>query len=494
MGSNHWAASSRRKIIESNTLVRIVAPAVVTPGERFSLRLSAVGADQMPLDRSLTLRLGDRRGWDGLPEAVEVGTDGVTIEGVSLEAPGAYWLSASFAEEEGAAVFSNPVSVREGPAERIYFGDLHVHTTDGMCQNYIAKEPRFAFDYIHHVSFLDFAALTDHVDGLTPAKWQGQRDLVRRYDAAGRFVPFLAFEASHASGYGGDNNGYFRGYEGDYFWMDHPEMSSTNPSIPISDLWRFLDQGGRPAMTVPHHTARAGKRRSWDEGWYNPEREWLYEIYSCWGSSEERSSRYPLFDGNSDEPAYFRDALNRGCRFGAIASGDDHTTMPGSESQQGYPGNPRLRIGRHKGLAAVYAERLNRDALWEGFRRRRTYATTFDRSLVEFGVDGLESGRETPVTAESRRRRRVSLTFLAGTPSYGQAIVSIVRNGSVCYTSERLDATKPIEVSFVDEQPFEALSIRGAKFAAAPFLYYYARIDYPAGGTAWSSPVWLSEA
>ena len=93
-------------------------------------------------------------------------------------------------------------------------------------------------------------------------------------------------------------------------------------------------------MTIPHHTARELKCRGWDDGWYNPEREWLYEIYSHWGSSEERWSRYPVFNGNAEGPAYFRDALVRGCRFGVIASSDDHTTLPGSESESRPPGSP----------------------------------------------------------------------------------------------------------------------------------------------------------
>jgi hypothetical protein len=486
-----WALGEQDKIRANNLLIRMVAPAIVEPGELFALRVSVVGADQMPAEFPVRLRFLDPEGWKGLPPEVEVRGEPVRLEGVSLANPGAYWLWASFGADPQHRVASNPVLCQESPRARIYFGDLHVHTLDGDCQPYLVKEPRFAFDYIRHVSFLDFSANTDHVHGLTASKWERQKALVREYDRPGEFVPFLAFESSHASGFGGDNNGYYRDFEGDYFWIDHPEMSSTNAHIPLDALWRFMQERPYPSMTIPHHTGRAQKHRSWEDGWYNPDHEWLYEIYSCWGSSEERMSRYPILNGNSAAPAYFRDALVRGCRFGVIASGDDHITMPNGASQQGPPGSPRYGLYRHKGLAAVLASRLDRNALWEGFQSRATYATTFDRSILLFDADGVPAGSEIEVSSESQSARRLSLRFLAGTPRHNAVQVTLIRNDQVLCTSERFDAGKPLEWQFLDEEPFEKVAIREARYRPEPFVAYYVRVDYPMGGSAWSSPIWF---
>jgi len=488
-----WALEEKEKIQANNLLIRMVAPSVVEPGEPFSMRLSAVGADQMPVEFPLRLQFMDGEAWAGLPAEVELrGEEEMVLNGLSLPEPGAYWLWASFGDDPTRRVASNPVLVQDHPRERIYFGDLHIHSIDGMCQPYLVKEPRFAFEYIRHVSFLDFAAVTDHVAPLTPDKWAKQRRLVREYDEPGVFVPFLGFESTHVSGRGGDNNGYYRDYEGDYFWVEGEPLSGPNVRLTLADLWRFLDDRPYESMTIPHHTGRALKYRSWDDGWYNPKKEWLYEIYSCWGSSEERQSRYPLFNLGTDQPAYFRDALVRGCRFGVIASGDDHITMPNSQAQQGRPGSPRLNIYRHKGLAAVFASELERRALWEGFRQRRTYATTFDRSIALWQSDGAVAGEEIPVGAGTRRKRRLSLSFLAGTPIYRQVIVEIIRNDRVVCRTDRLDAGAPVEVEYVDEEPFDDVAIRGARFCQDPFVSYYARIEYPLGGTVWTSPIWFT--
>ena len=80
------------------------------------------------------------------------------------------------------------------------------------------------------------------------------------------------------------------------------------------------DRQGKPYMTIPHHTGRAAKNRTFEEDYYDAEREPLFEIFSSWGSSENRWNCFPMSNGNSDDPAYFVDAVKAGCRYGVIAS------------------------------------------------------------------------------------------------------------------------------------------------------------------------------
>ncbi len=154
--------------------------------------------------------------------------------------------------------------------------------------------------------------------------------MAREFNDPGEFVTFLAYESSHAKGYGGDNNVYFLDDDAPYFWVDVKGMDGNKPTVSLETLWEQMEESGKPYFTVPHHTGRAGKYRTWNEAYYNPEREPLFEIYSSWGSSEMRHSRLPMSAGNKDEESYFVDALKAGARFGVIASSDDHASLPGS--------------------------------------------------------------------------------------------------------------------------------------------------------------------
>ena len=96
---------------------------------------------------------------------------------------------------------------------RILFGDLHVHTTWSF-DAFMAALPIFggegahppadACDFARHCASLDFFALTDHAESLTPAQWRLEQESVRecaaRSGKAGDpdLVPFLGFEWTQA--------------------------------------------------------------------------------------------------------------------------------------------------------------------------------------------------------------------------------------------------------------------------------------------------------
>jgi hypothetical protein len=111
------------------------------------------------------------------------------------------------------------------PAKQILFGDLHVHTTYSLDAFLYAlplfggegsHPPADACDFARYCAAVDFFAITDHAESLTPERWQRTKESLR--ECAGRagdpanpdLVPFAGWEwtqvgATPATHYGHKN-------------------------------------------------------------------------------------------------------------------------------------------------------------------------------------------------------------------------------------------------------------------------------------------------
>jgi hypothetical protein len=483
-----------------NTRINVVIPSILAEGEPFAARVSITGSDALPVDASdITLHFEECVGIVGLPASFRAAAGESTgrIEGLTAVGPDTAlirmrveWASCK------ATISSNPAWVFKNPAYRLFFGDTHVHTEFSNCSGWRCLSPDWCYEYAREISLLDFVAPADHLRGIAsePRRWQQLQASARRHNAPGDFVSFLAFESSHAQGFGGDNNVYFLEDDAPYFWLDREDMRGISPQVRLRELWRFLDESGKTYFTAPHHTGRAAKYRAWDEDCHDPAREPLFEIYSSWGSSEMRHTRLPISGGNNDAPSYFVDALKAGAQFGLIASSDDHATLPGSTHHFRVDAfrAPTLNGHAHKGLAAVRAAGLARSDLFDAMRRRETYATTDARTLVDITIGDATMGMAVPADQRLREQRTVKVRFtLDGAPS---ARVILMRNG------EALDSrsvrgsdlmTAANEVEFVDAEPLERVTVRDAKYHPAPFAVYYARVEDGNGAHQWTSPIWI---
>ena len=486
---------AREAVFWTNWRVQLTIPSVLASGEEFALRMTAFGPDKLPsadFDREIVFERSP--GIEGLPASVRFGSGGgghLLVDGLRAVDGDRAFVQA---RPEGCpgSIVSNPAWIADDPPMRVFWGDLHIHTTYSNCSAWACKDPEFAYAYARDATHLDFAAAADHLRGIAsePGRWPRLRELVRHYDRPGGFVPFLAFESSHKAGFGGDNNAYYLGTDGPFFWPDRDDMRSTSPEVELQALWDFLAATGEESFTVPHHTGRAAKYRSFGAPVYDPRREPVFEVYSCWGSSENRWNRFPLHAGNSDEPAYLVDALRAGCRYGVIASSDDHCTLPGGEPAGRLAAGPaRTSLYTHRGLAAVCAPELTRDALWSALRSRRCYASTFARTLLSMRIGDAWMGEELEVGSRDvlRSRRRIRVRVLSTTHSPPDVV--LVRNGTEIDRA-RWQADEP-EMVFEDESALDDIAIRGASFHPGPFVVYYVRLETAFNQTQWSSPIWL---
>jgi len=357
----------------------------------------------------------------------------------------------------------------------IYFGDIHTHSGQMMdeCNNkgcgWGSREENY--HYARGPGGLDFYALTDH-------EWQNEMDpdryfeLADTYNESGRFVCLPAFE--HTNLLYGHRNVYFRESGGTVVSANRAGGTPTLDPAQVPDpteLWNRLEETGRTFMTVPHHTSAASHPLNLD--FHNPEYDRLFEVYSVWGSSEYYGD-FPR--GFSDRwwTGDLRDALLRGERYGIIASSDGH---------DGHPGNAQSATMKHhhtfhycgSGRAAVLAEELTREAVFDALHARRCYATTGPPIVLDVTLDGAVMGQE--VAAMRAGKRPALRVRCAGTNGIDH--VRIVRNSRVVHTAW-CHGEFGAEVEWEDEayEPGEAAS-------------YYVRVVQQDRESAWSSPIWV---
>lgn len=383
-----------------------------------------------------------------------------TFDGFRFTRPGFHFVRLTD-PASGLEAWSNVAMVTaDPPRERIWWGDPHWQTffSDGI------RCPEELYAFARDEAFLDFGAVSDHMEAVTDRQWDYFQAVTNDYNAPGRFATLHGQEWTHhlaEGGAPGHRNVYFRGAGG-------PVLRCTDGDCnTLEKLWRTLDALPRgQAIAVPHHSANRIMGVDWDRGW-NAEYEKAVEIYSVWGSSEkpgEAGNPRPIRSCEGEVAGrHVIDALKRGYRFGFVGGGDIHDGRPGDDlhtcqkNVAGYADNLYPQ-----GFTAALASELSREAVFDAMAGRRTYATTRRRIYLDVAAGSAGRALQIQVRAASED---------------GLQEVVLVRSAEDAERCEPGDDPRIVAADFTLERP-------------GPDEFCYVRVLTRTGDMAWSSPVW----
>jgi len=303
-------------------------------------------------------------------------------------------------KKSGMTALSNPI-VAIDDRWRIFWGDLHTKTelSDGT------GSLDYMFQYARDVAGLDFVGTADHDNILSDNDWERLKEGVEKYNRDGEFVTFLGYEWSQEHERGGDRNVYFLNIEDapifrcNTNWIENGKVK--DPLAPTApELHKLLLESGLECMVIPHVGGRLANME-----YYNPQLEFLLEIYSIHGFFEWFAQHAMT--------------VHRFAKFGFIAGSDDHMGKPGDCD----PGRSYWAMV-HSGLMAVLAPKLTRGALWDAMRARRVYATTGERIILDFRINGHIMGSVFKAPDDMRRHIKIRVW---GTDKIDR--VDLIRNG-----------------------------------------------------------------
>jgi hypothetical protein len=379
----------------------------------------------------------------------------------------------------GANIYSILEMIEKKPSVgeyNLYFGDIHTHSGQVMenCENkgcgMGTREENY--QYAKTAGGLDFYALTDHEYQVAPEKKDEYLGLADKHNEDERFVCLPAFEYTNLLY--GHRNVYFRGSGGTVFNTNKdwgpPTLDPDKCNTP-DELWSALEKTGIPFITVPHHTSSTSHPLNLD--FFNPKYDRLFEIYSCWGSSEYYGD-FPRGVSDRYHIENARDAIQRGQRYGFIGSSDGHDGNPGN-AQSPFVKHHHLFHFCGSGWAVVLAPELTREAVFDALYARRCYATTGVPIILNVTLNGAVMGSELQHYS-SGIYPKLNVTCRG---TNGIDHIRIVKNGVVVHTV------------FCHNEFSYNLEWEDSDYNRAIPNSYYVRIVQKDRESAWSSPIWI---
>jgi hypothetical protein len=458
--------------------LRIIAPSIVCRNKRFDVivrfedifgNLTSNAPEGTLIDLSYQ-HLRENLNWKlFVPE-----TGFIALPNLYFNEPGIYKLQLRNLKSNE-TFFSAPIKCLPEGSLNLYWGLLH-----GESDRIDASTNIEAF--LRHVrddKALQFYATSpfDSEEETPNDLWKTVSQQVAEFNEEDRFVAILGFQWQGDAGE--------EGLRQFIYTKDMKQILRKKDTKNNSLKKIFKTNNPKEMLSIPSFSM--GKTTLCNFTDFNPEFERIAEIYNAWGSSERTSK-----DGNirpiqgpkegiveSAEGSLIK-ALDRGCRFGFVAGGNDDRGC--------YTGLYEVTQAQYSpGLTAILAKEHNRASLVEALSNRSCYATTGERIILGMTLAGFGMGSETDTkTRPGLEFNRHIVGYCIGTQPLVE--VALIRNGKVYRSLPIQDDKCEFEIDDTDLLSQIALE---APEGRPPFAYYYMRAVQKDGHVAWSSPIWV---
>lgn len=341
-----------------------ILPTAVRAGSAFRLALKIDDKWGNPSDRVVgKVRLSASRPVAGLPKEIELkrGQFGAVVEGLSSKEAGD--LTIDVLDENGAPLCrSNPLRVLAKDAALVHFwGDTHGQSNETLGTNTAREYFEFGRDRAH----VDVMGHQGNDFQITGAFWRELNEITAEFDKPGTFVCIPGYEWSANTAVGGDRNVHYRREGETIHRSSHAQIADAGDIVDeksdahtAAELFEKLK--GKDCVVMAHVGGRYADVKYAHDG----RLETAVEVHSAWGTFEW----------------IVRDAFEKNYRVGIVGNSDGHKGRPGAC----YPG--ASFFGSYGGLTCFLAENLDRDAIFDSMRRRRHYATSGNRAVLDIKV------------------------------------------------------------------------------------------------------------
>ena len=399
-------------------------PTLVRTGAPFKLKIRSTDKWGNPSDRMddvlhLSTESSDLA---GLPETVtcKPGEFSIVVENLKMHAAGDGVVVVRNAAGE-VLCQTNPVRAINDAAgsELVHFwGDTHGQSNETLGTNTARDYFRFGRDK----AFLDVMGHQGNDFQITGRFWKHLNELTAEFDKPGEFVCIPGYEWSANTAVGGDRNVHYRREGETIHRSSHAQIADPTDMVDeesdahtASELFEKLR--GKDCVVAAHVGGRyADITFAHDEAL-----EAAVEVHSAWGTFE-----WIVWD-----------AFEKGFRVGIVGNSDGHKGRPGAC----FPG--ASFFGSQGGLTCFLAQRLDRDAIFEAMRRRRHYATTGNRLLLDVAVTTTSD----------------ATLFLSNPPGKNRDEVAATRVLMMGDVAQVADDTVDLAVEVLGSAPIERLDV-----------------------------------
>jgi hypothetical protein len=327
----------------------------------------------------------------------------------------------------------------DGRTLNLYFGDYHNHTSFSDGRAY----PDISYLLARDVRGLDFMGVSDHDNTTTPGEFAWNCEVCDCLTRDGEYVCLYDYEL---------NQGWTQHGFGHWnvLFRKKGEMFHYREGMTPDDLYSYANS--HDLIAIPHHIGVVWAPHCWD--YFDPVAEPVVEFCSIHGvyeSMETCSDTTVCVEGSM-----IVDGLARGYHFGVVGGSDYHNCFAACLEEVSMTG--------------AYAEELTRESVLDAFRKRRTYATTGDKIVLDFRCNGRFMGEELSTDEP--------LHFTAFMKSDDPIVRAEVVSGGSVIISEDVGAGEA-SYAWDCENPRQA-------------AYFYLRVTAESGERAWSSPIYIA--